>query len=47
VTALIQRSIPTADVISTIVDVPIGSRTFDIEADPWAGAQEIAAAAGR
>jgi hypothetical protein len=46
VTALIQRSIPTADVISTIVDVPIGSRTFDIEADPWAGAQEIAAAAG-
>lgn len=46
VTALIQRSIPTADVISTIVDTPIGSRTFDVEADPWAGAQEIAAAAG-
>lgn len=46
VTALIQRSIPTADVISTIVDAPIGSRAFDVEADPWAGAQEIAAAAG-
>ncbi|MET9550529.1 DUF5047 domain-containing protein [Streptomyces sp. NPDC006627] len=46
VTALIQRSIPDADVISQIVDVPIGSRTFDVEADPWAGAQEIAAAAG-
>jgi hypothetical protein len=46
VTALIQRSIPDADVISLIVDVPIGSRVFDTEADPWAGAQEIAAAAG-
>ena len=46
VTALIQRSIPTADVISHITDAPIGSRTFDVEADPWAGAQEIAAAAG-
>lgn len=46
ITALIQRSIPDADIISTIVDVPIGSRAFDVEADPWAGAQEIAATAG-
>jgi hypothetical protein len=46
VTALIQRSIPSADVISTVVDAPIGSRAYDIEGDPWAGAQEIAAAAG-
>ncbi|MFI6491207.1 DUF5047 domain-containing protein [Streptomyces sp. NPDC050564] len=46
VAAVIQRSIPGADVISLITDTPIGSRTFDIEADPWAGAQEIAAAAG-
>ncbi|MCM8548881.1 DUF5047 domain-containing protein [Streptomyces sp. STCH 565 A] len=46
VTALITRSLPDADVISLIADAPIGSRTFDIEADPWAGAQEIAAAAG-
>ncbi|CUW31794.1 DUF5047 domain-containing protein [Streptomyces reticuli] len=46
VTALIQRSIPTADIVSLITDTPIGSRTFDVEADPWAGAQEIAAAAG-
>jgi hypothetical protein len=46
ITALIQRSIPDADVISQITDAPIGSRTFDVEADPWAGAQEIAAAAG-
>ncbi|MFJ6073714.1 DUF5047 domain-containing protein [Streptomyces sp. NPDC093065] len=46
VTALITRSLPDADVISTITDGPIGARTFDIEADPWAGAQEIAAAAG-
>jgi hypothetical protein len=46
VTALIQRSIPDADIISLIEDAPIGRRIFDIEADPWAGAQEIAAAAG-
>jgi hypothetical protein len=46
VTALIQRSIPDADVISLIDDVVIGSRTFDLQADPWASAQEIAAAAG-
>ncbi|WP_372344757.1 DUF5047 domain-containing protein [Streptomyces sp. KL116D] len=46
VTALIQRSIPDASVVSTIADAPIGSRAFDVEADPWAGAQEIAAAAG-
>jgi hypothetical protein len=46
ITALIQRSIPTADVISIIVDTPIGSRAFDVEADPWEGCREIAAAAG-
>jgi hypothetical protein len=46
VTALIQRSIPDASVISTVADQPIGKRTFDVEADPWAGCQEIAAAAG-
>ncbi|WP_328336721.1 DUF5047 domain-containing protein [Streptomyces violaceus] len=46
VTALIQRSIPDADVISLVTDQPIGSRVYDVEADPWAGAQEIAAAAG-
>jgi hypothetical protein len=46
VTALIQRSIPDAAILSRITDVPIGSRVFDVEADPWAGAQEIAAAAG-
>ncbi|WP_405559080.1 DUF5047 domain-containing protein [Streptomyces canus] len=46
VTELIHRSLPTADIISTIVDIPIGTRIFDVEADPWAGCQEIAAAAG-
>jgi hypothetical protein len=46
ITALIQRSIPDADVISMIDDAPIGSRTFDVEADPWEGCREIAAAAG-
>ncbi|MGY1579138.1 DUF5047 domain-containing protein [Streptomyces sp. MN13] len=46
VTALIQRSIPDAGVLGQITDQPIGKRTFDVEADPWAGCQEIAAAAG-
>lgn len=46
ITALIQRSLPTADVISTIIDATIGSRVFDIEGDPWAAVQEIASAAG-
>ncbi|MFE9432308.1 DUF5047 domain-containing protein [Streptomyces sp. NPDC006640] len=46
VSSLIQRSIPDADILSLIVDAPIGSRAFDVEADPWAGAQEIAASAG-
>ncbi|MDH6610338.1 hypothetical protein M2164_005973 [Streptomyces sp. SAI-208] len=46
VTELIRRSLSTADVISTIIDTPIGTRIFDTEADPWAGCQEIAAAAG-
>ncbi|MGW5633953.1 DUF5047 domain-containing protein [Streptomyces sp. NPDC003832] len=46
VTALIRRSIPDAAVVSSILDTAIGKRTFDIEADPWAGCQEIAATAG-
>jgi len=46
VTALIQRSLPDADVISLVDDAAIGRRAFDIQADPWAGAQEIAAAVG-
>ena len=46
VTALIHRSLPDAAVISTITDVTIGSRAFDTKSDPWAGCQEIAAAAG-
>ena len=47
VTALIQRSLPDAAVISELAeDVVIGARTFDVEADPWAAAQEIAATAG-
>ncbi|MBB6439910.1 DUF5047 domain-containing protein [Streptomyces candidus] len=44
--AIILRSLPDATVISTIIDVPIGARTWDVEADPWAAVQEIAAAAG-
>lgn len=46
ITSLIRRSIPNADVISLIDDVAIGARWFDIDDDPWAGCQEIAAAAG-
>lgn len=46
ITDLVRRSLPDADVISEITDQLIGSRTFDVEADPWAGCQEIAAAAG-
>lgn len=48
VTALIQRSIPDAVIIagSGVVDAAIGPRTFDVEGDPWAAVQEIAAAIG-
>lgn len=44
--AIVLRSLPAATVISEIVDVPIGARTWDVEADPWAAVQEIAASAG-
>jgi hypothetical protein len=46
ITELIQRSVAGADVISTVPGTAIGSRVFDVEADPWTGVQEIAAAAG-
>jgi hypothetical protein len=46
ITSLIQRSIPTAEIVSRIIDVGIGAKTWDIEGDPWAGIQEIAAVAG-
>lgn len=46
ITELIQRSVPGADVISTVPSTTIGTRIFDVEADPWAAVQEIAAAAG-
>ncbi|MET8079979.1 DUF5047 domain-containing protein [Streptomyces sp. NPDC005303] len=46
ITALIQRSIPGADVVSTVASTTIGTRVYDVEADPWTGVQEIAAAAG-
>jgi hypothetical protein len=46
VTSLIQRSLPSVGIVSTISDAAIGRRTFAVEADPWAGCQEIAAVAG-
>jgi hypothetical protein len=47
ITAIVQRSLPDTQVsLSGVTDTAIGRRTFDIEADPWAACQEIAAAAG-
>ncbi|MER5461680.1 DUF5047 domain-containing protein [Streptomyces sp. NPDC002668] len=46
VTALIQRSLPDAAVLSTATDAAIGPTTFDIEGDPWAAVTELAAAIG-
>ena len=46
ITSIVQRSLPDAEVLSTISDIAIGSRVFDVESDPWAACQEIAAAAG-
>ncbi|MGW1015570.1 DUF5047 domain-containing protein [Streptomyces niveus] len=43
ITALIIRSIPDAEIVSTIDDAAIGPRTWDVEGDPWAAVQEIAA----
>jgi hypothetical protein len=46
ITSLIQRSLPDAEVVSTVTDAAIGRRTFAVEADPWVAAQEVAAAVG-
>jgi len=46
IAALIQRSLPDAVVVNRATDAAIGARTFDIEADPWEGVQEVAAAIG-
>jgi hypothetical protein len=46
ITALIQRSIPAATVVSTATDAAIGPRTWDVEGDPWEAVTEIAAAIG-
>ncbi|MFE9855612.1 DUF5047 domain-containing protein [Streptomyces sp. NPDC005780] len=46
ITSLIRRSIADAQVISLIVDTPIGPRAWDVDGDPWAACQEVAAAAG-
>jgi hypothetical protein len=46
ITALIQRSIPDAQILSLIVDAVIGPRTWDVNGDPLAAIQEIAAVVG-
>lgn len=46
ITALIQRSIPTAAVINRATDASIGPRTWDAQGDPWAAVTECAAAIG-
>lgn len=46
ITALIQRSLPDAEIVSRIADVAIGTTTWDVQGDPWASIQEVAATAG-
>lgn len=46
ITSLVTRSIPDAQILSSIVDAPIGARAWDADGDPWAACQEVAAAAG-
>lgn len=46
VSETIRRTLPTADIASSIVDVPIGWRIWDTEHDPWSAVQEVAAVAG-
>ncbi|MEV0917826.1 DUF5047 domain-containing protein [Streptomyces sp. NPDC049967] len=46
ITALIQRSIPSASVVNLATDAAIGSRTWDVEGDAWAAVTEIGAAIG-
>lgn len=46
VTALINRSLPDATVLNMATDAAIGPTTYDIEGDPWAAAQEVAASIG-
>lgn len=46
ITALIQRSLPSAYIIATAPDAAIGPRTFDVEGDPWAAIDECASAIG-
>jgi hypothetical protein len=46
ITALIQRSLPSAEVVSTATDAAIGARTWDIGADPWAAVLELGQSIG-
>ncbi|NWF25228.1 DUF5047 domain-containing protein [Streptomyces sp. PKU-EA00015] len=46
ITALIQRSIPDAQIVSTVAGATIGARTWDVEGDPWAAILELGAAIG-
>lgn len=46
VTDLIRRSLPDAEIVSRITDVGIGATTWDVQGDPWAAVQEVAATAG-
>lgn len=46
ITGLIQQAIPSAVVVSRIVDQNIGVRTWDVESDRWAAVQECATAVG-
>lgn len=46
ITALIQRSIPDASIVSTVTDAAIGPKTYDVEGNPWDAITEIAATVG-
>ncbi|MCP3820058.1 DUF5047 domain-containing protein [Streptomyces sp. A3M-1-3] len=46
ITALILRSIPDAEIVSTATDAAIGAKTYDVEADPWVAVLELAATIG-
>lgn len=46
ITALIQRSIPSATIVNRATDAVIGPRTWDTQADPWDAVVECGTAIG-
>lgn len=46
ITALIQATLPNAVVVNRATDAPVGTRTWDAQADRWGAVQELATAIG-